>query len=669
MAVLETALLDPAADHELPPVMMSRRKRVVKRLARNPLAVMAIVYLIAVVIVAVFANVIAPYGFADRDPGLLLGSPSRHHLLGTDALGRDTFTRLVFAARVSLRISVSVVAAASVIAIPLGLFSGYKGGRIDYLIMRLAEAGNSFPPLVLAMAVAGILGPGTTNAMYALTVVVVPGLTRVTRGQALAVREETFVEASKAIGTRDWRVMAKRVLPSVASPLIVQGTVMLGGVLLAEAGLSYLGLGTRLPTPSWGNMLREGYDTALFTNPWQVVIPGIAIALTVLAFNTLGDGLRDALGVARSGPKGRSQRRGLTTVFREKAPAEVPAPDTSTLLAVKGLTVEFATERGQVRVLENLSFSINHGEVLGLVGESGSGKSVTALSIMRLLPSPPGLITEGQVLLEGTDLLALPLKSMREVRGRRISMIFQDPMTSLDPAFTVGHHLIEAQRNHADISKSDARKRSVELLDLVQIPAAAERIDSYPHQLSGGMRQRVMIATALASNPSLLIADEPTTALDVTVQAQILDLLRELQRELKMAMLFVTHDLGVIADISDRVAVMYAGQIVEESDAADVFRRPQHPYTEGLLGAMPRLHGDADRLTIIRGMVPMAHAFPNGCRFHPRCEYATDACRGGAVELDTRSGGGRVRCPLSSSLSLIGTAGDALASERVKEKR
>jgi oligopeptide/dipeptide ABC transporter ATP-binding protein len=302
-------------------------------------------------------------------------------------------------------------------------------------------------------------------------------------------------------------------------------------------------------------------------------------------------------------------------------------------------------------VVDDLNLTISHGEVLGLVGESGSGKTVTALSIMRLLPSPPGQIISGRVLLEGRDLLSLRLSEVRQLRGTKISMIFQDPMTSLDPAFTVRHHLIEAQRNHVDISHAEAKKRALELLDLVKIPDARQRLDSYPHQLSGGMRQRVMIATALARNPALLIADEPTTALDVTVQAQILGLLRELQREFQMAILFVTHDLGVIADICDRVAVMYAGQLVEDASVHDLFAHPMHPYTEGLLGAMPRLGGAAKRLTIIPGGVPSASAFPQGCRFHPRCSYAVDACVHDAISL-VPAGSGNVRCVRAGELFL-----------------
>jgi len=276
--------------------------------------------------------------------------------------------------------------------------------------------------------------------------------------------------------------------------------------------------------------------------------------------------------------------------------------------------------------------------------------------VMRLVPSPPGRIVAGSITFEGRDLLGLSFKEMRALRGTGISMIFQDPMTSLDPAFTIGSQIVEAQRLHKKVSKKQARARAVELLELVGVPAPEARLGQFPHQLSGGLRQRVMIAIALANEPRLLIADEPTTALDVTVQAQILELLRRLQRELGMAILFVTHDLGVIADLCDRVVVMYAGQIVEEASVTDLFERPQHPYTEGLLGAMPQVGRLEERLTVIRGQVPLPHEMPAGCRFAKRCDYTVDACSAGPVALVGRPdrGDAQVRCARVDELTLRG---------------
>jgi oligopeptide/dipeptide ABC transporter ATP-binding protein len=294
---------------------------------------------------------------------------------------------------------------------------------------------------------------------------------------------------------------------------------------------------------------------------------------------------------------------------------------------VRGLRTYFASERGEVRAVDGVDLALERGRTLGIVGESGCGKSVTALSIMGLVPQPPGRIAGGEVHFEGEDLLKVPPRRMRDLRGDKLSMIFQEPMTSLNPAFPVGEQIAEAVLRHRKVTKKEAEESAVEMLRKVRIPSPERRAHDYPHQLSGGMRQRVMIAMALACNPRLLIADEPTTALDVTIQAQILELMRLLRAELGTAIILITHDLGVIAELADDVIVMYAGQVVERCAAARLFSEPQHPYTVGLLGSIPRLHLDQERLSAIDGVVPDAAAFPQGCRFHPRCPFAVEKCR------------------------------------------
>jgi peptide/nickel transport system ATP-binding protein len=296
------------------------------------------------------------------------------------------------------------------------------------------------------------------------------------------------------------------------------------------------------------------------------------------------------------------------------------------LLEVKNLRTYFYTDDGVARSVDGISYEVDRGETLGVVGESGCGKSVTALSIMQLIPNPPGKIVGGEILYNGTNLLSLSDDKMRQIRGNDISMIFQEPMTSLNPVFTVGHQIDETIILHQKVSKAEARNRAIEMLRLVGIPAPEQRYHEYPHQLSGGMRQRVMIAMALSCNPSLLIADEPTTALDVTVQAQILELITRLQEELGMAMIMITHDLGVIAEVSDRVAVMYAAKIVEYSTVDEIFYNPKHPYTIGLLKSIPRLGQKIGRLATIEGTVPSPTSFPVGCHFCTRCAYADELC-------------------------------------------
>ncbi len=297
------------------------------------------------------------------------------------------------------------------------------------------------------------------------------------------------------------------------------------------------------------------------------------------------------------------------------------------LLEIQGLKTYFRTRAGDVRAVDGVDLTIREGETVGLVGESGSGKSVTALSVMRLIPTPPGRIAGGQILFDGQDLLTKRESEMRRIRGAEISMIFQEPMTSLNPVFTVGDQIVVTVRYHERLSRRAARDRAAEMLDKVGIPSARQRLDEYPHQMSGGMRQRVMIAIALSCNPRLLLADEPTTALDVTIQAQILELLRGLQEEFGMAVVLITHDLGVVAEFVDRVIVMYAGRVVETAGVFPTFEHPLHPYTEGLLQSIPSLEDERERLSVIRGVVPSPFDMPPGCRFEPRCPYARPPCR------------------------------------------
>jgi len=317
-----------------------------------------------------------------------------------------------------------------------------------------------------------------------------------------------------------------------------------------------------------------------------------------------------------------------------------------TLLEIKNLKTHFFTHEGTVKAVDGVSFKINQGETLGIVGESGSGKSVTALSVMRLIPHPPGKIVGGEIYFEGKDLLKLDDKEIRKMRGKKISMIFQEPMTSLDPVFTIGHEIGEVIQLHQGLNKEEIRKKSIEILRIVGIPDVEKRIDNYPHELSGGMRQRVMIAMALSCNPTLLIADEPTTALDVTIQAQILRLINDLKDKFGASVMLITHDLGVIAEMCDNVAVMYAGNIVEYTDVYTLFNNPLHPYTKGLSKSMPRMNVEAEHLDAIPGMVPNLLDLPSGCPFHPRCDLSFKKCVEEMPELIEIENSHLVRCHL-----------------------
>jgi len=633
---------------------VSHWRRSAGRFAHDPTAVAALTYLGLVVVVAIAAPLVATHEPNYQDLEQRFAGMSADHWLGTDNLGRDTFARLIYGARTSMLITVATAFLATAISVPIGLLSGYWSGKTDVIVMRLTDALLAIPPLVLALAIAGILGPGTNNLIIALVIVIIPGVVRLVRGQTLAVREEGYVDASKAIGTPSVSVIARRVFPHVLSPLLVQVSVVLGTILVVEASLSFLGLGAPPPNASWGAMLQSGFEV-MATDARLMLVPAIAIALTTLAFNAVGDGLRNALkdGVGTRPRQG--DKLGTTTVLSGPLPAagdeaRAATPADEVVLSIRNLSVEFDTHSGPAKVLNDVSIDLFRGEILGLVGESGCGKTVTSMSILRLLPSPPARILTGEVTYGGRDLLRLTTKQLRSVRGRDIAMIFQDPMASLNPAFTVGDQIVEAQRLHKSMSKSAARTRTTELLDLVGIPDAHRRLDDFPHTFSGGMRQRVLIAMALANDPKVLVADEPTTALDVTVQAQIIELIRNLRDEFDMSVVFVTHDLGVVQELCDRVTVMYAGEVVEQATVPELFSAARHPYSRALLDARPRLGDAHDRLPSIPGVVPSALAMPPGCRFQPRCRFATDDCSA-PVPLVERSHRQSVRCVHSDAVA------------------
>ncbi len=642
-----------------PDELPERRPGFWARFLRQRWAIAGLVFLVVMIVAAIFAPFFAPHAPDAQDINAINAGPSTAHWLGTDDLGRDILSRLIWGARISLRAAFEIVALAAVFAIPLGLIAGFFRGAVDTVIMRTMDALFSFPPLILALTVAALLGADINDAAIAIAIVFVPGFVRLLRGEVIAVREESYIESARSLGATSKRLVGRHVLPNVASPIIIQLALALGFALLAEAGLSFLGVGEQPPTPSWGGMLQEGFQF-INSSPWALIFPGLAIMLTVLAFNLVADGLRDSLGRERptgSSPvAGEREQGGRLARLRTTHRADATPPETGTdtaLLVVERLRIEFQSRGTWLPVMEDAHFSVRRGTTLGLVGESGSGKTVSALAVMGLLPAKVSQVS-GSIRFEGRELTDLSPAGLRRLRGNEMAMIFQEPMTSLNPAYTVGNQIAEQVRTHRGLDRAAAMKVAVEMLDRVEIPNAAARAQDYPHAFSGGMRQRVMIAMALSCSPKLLIADEPTTALDVTTQAQIVDLLHSLQSEEDMAMIFVTHDLGVIADVADEVAVMYAGQIAEQATVADLFARPRHPYTEALLDSIPQLTPKGEPLHAIAGMVPRPDRFPTGCRFAPRCAYAFDACTDGPVPLRgavAASSADGAPAPVSSSLA------------------
>ena len=536
------------------------------KLFRRRLVLAGALILAAVALLALFAPWLTPY-----DPMALkildrLQSPRAAHWFGTDELGRDVFSRVIFGARYSLLIGALVVADLEVCGVLLGLAAGFFR-RLDGPVMRLVDAMMSFPDILLAIALVAVLGASMSNVILALAIVYTPRVARVVRASTLVVRELLFIEAARALGISTWRILFIHILQNIASPILVQATFIFAYAVLAEAGLSFLGVGVPPVLPTWGSMIASGQQFA-HQAIWLVVFPA-----------------------SRSSWRRFRCRWSATAFATCSTPScarrcERPRVAAAACCGSVHLHTQFATEAGLVRAVEDVSFTLDAGETLAVVGESGSGKSVTSLSIMGLIADPPGRIAGGEILFRTragpvVDLAELPAQALRKLRGRDIAMIFQEPMTSLNPVFSVGDQIAEAAVAASGHDAHAARRRALEMLELVEIPAARQRLGDYPHQLSGGMRQRVMIAMALACDPKLLIADEPTTALDVTIQAQILALLDKLRRDIGMAVLFITHNLGVVAEIADRVVVMYAGRVVEEADVRALFRAPRHPVHAG----------------------------------------------------------------------------------------
>ncbi|MCC7283934.1 MAG: dipeptide/oligopeptide/nickel ABC transporter permease/ATP-binding protein [Acetobacteraceae bacterium] len=557
-----------------------------------------------------------------------LALPSAAYWLGQDEFGRDVFARLLWGGRVSLAVSFVSTSIACIAGVFLGLVGGYFRGLSELVTVRLVDVVLCFPPLLLALLVVTLLGPGSETLVLVLSILFIPGFARVTFGEVLTARTLDYVEASRALGASASRILLRTILPNVAGPILVQFSLTLAAALLLESGLSFLGLGVVPPAPSWGLMIR-GARAAMEHNKLLLLVPCAALVLLILAINLFCDGLRDVFD-----PRGAALSRGaarraadllLPGLLGRGEPPPVP-PDT--LLSVQDLTVRIATPRGAITAVDGVGFDLAPGETLAVVGESGSGKSMTGLALLGLLPRPAARITAGQVWLQGRDggredLAALDADALRAMRGRELAMIFQEPMTALNPVYRIGTQISEALEAHGIARGRAARSRGIDLLRHVGVADPERRIDAFPHELSGGMRQRAMIALALACNPRVLIADEPTTALDVTVQAQVLDLLAALQDEHRLGLIFITHNLAVVAEIADRVLVMYAGQVVEEAPAAKLFARPLHPYTRALLESIPRA-GQAP--APIPGMVPNPHDLPRGCRFAPRCAFAITAC-------------------------------------------
>ncbi len=509
----------------------------------------------------------------------LLGPMTSGHWLGTDQLGRDVLARLLFGARLSVAVAVVGVGVAAFSGCILGLISGYFRGRADEVLMRLVDVVMAFPYLLLALAIVAVLGPGLRNATFAIAIVNIPFFARTVRGQVLSLQRETFVDAARVGGLSDARILLSEILPAVVPMIGIAASTSIGWMILETAGLSFLGLGAQPPTADLGGMLGQGRHL-LATAPHVSLVPGVFIFIVVALFNVVGDGLRDALDPRHTA----SRRDGGRAAGAKADTSQAPTGGEDVLLRVRGLSVAFGTHQ----VTSDVSFAVAAGERVALVGESGSGKSVTSRAVLNLLDAS-GCIAAGSITFDGLPLVNAPAKTWAAIRGGRIAWIPQDPMTSLHPFRRVEQQLGEALRLHRGLGVESRKPAALLLLREVGIQDPEARLRAYPHQLSGGMRQRVVIAMALAGEPDLLIADEPTTALDVTTQASVLTQLDALCRRRSAALLFISHDLAVVSQICDRVLVMRRGTIVEEGRTTQIIEAPQHAYTKRLLASVPKL--------------------------------------------------------------------------------
>lgn len=635
-------MTDAAVNTKAKSAPKSARPGTVALLLNNSLATGGLIVLAAICLIALATPLLPlPDPDATAPADRLLPVFSAGHLLGTDHLGRDLLSRLLWGTRVSLAVGISATLIAAFFGSLFGLVAGYAGGRTDTVIMRGIDMVMAFPYILLALAIVAVLGPGLLNALYAIALVNIPFFARNIRGITYGLARREFVDAARLAGKSPVQILFIEILPNVLPVIVITMSTTVGWMILETAGLSFLGLGAQPPQADLGSMLGEGRKI-LFTAPHVSIIPGLMIFALVMSINLFGDGVRDVLDPRlRAGSLSRPVSR--TAVARDKTdippPSEAPA-----VLDLKGLRTEFKIGGSVYKAVGGVDLHVKEGECLGVVGESGSGKSVTAMSIMGLVPTPPGKIAGGAAYLEGEDLFAASDGRIRNLRGGSVAYVFQDPLSTLHPLFTVGDQLKEAIRAHQPLSHAQLKEKALELLSLVRIPNPEERLSAYPHELSGGMRQRVCIAMALANDAKLLIADEPTTALDVTVQAQVLTLMNGLRRERNAAILFITHDFGVVSALCDRVAVMYAGRIVETGTTKEILESPQHPYTAKLIECVPVLGEPERRLDAIEGRPPVVNNLPDGCAFADRCPRVRPDCRSGELELKLSRPERGVRC-------------------------
>ena len=598
----------------------------------------SLVVLILIVMIAVFANILAPHNpleiFTARQ------APDAQFLFGTDDKGRDVLSRMMYGARYSLIIGLGATAFALVCGSIIGAVAAVARKWVSEVIMRILDVIMSFPGIALAATFVLVFGNSVPSLIFAIGFLYIPQIARIVRANVVSEYNQDYVRAVVVSGARAPWILVKHVIRNCIAPVMVFTIVLVADAIVFEASLSFISAGIPEPTPTWGNILSDARGGVLAGRWWQALFPGLAIMITVLCLNILSEGITDAMAAAPKAPVKaddaavRANREADKLVadptlayaaqaeMLEQRLSELQAiektrtdrfearTDVPPILEVKDLCIKFP-RHGDVNVVDHVSFVVRPRQTMGLVGESGCGKSITSLTIMGLLD--PKAKVSGEILYDGQNLLNMDQKQMNALRGREIAMIYQDALSSLNPSM-----LIKAQMKQ--LTKRGGTRTAEELLELVGLDPK-RTLDSYPHELSGGQRQRVLIAMALTRDPKLVVADEPTTALDVTVQKQVIDLLNKLQKELGFAMVFVSHDLALVAEVANSITVMYAGQVVEQGPVSDILCHPVHEYTRGLLGSVLSIEAGGTRLHQVPGSVPSPKDFPEGDRFTPRSSH------------------------------------------------
>ena len=585
---------------------------------------MSVAWISTLVFLAIFIGVLPlrdpnALGIRTREVAKFEG-PGWNAWFGGDGQGRDQFSRVVAGARPALILGVTVTVIGGLLGSALGVIAGYLRGKVDTVTTIAIDIALAFPALVLLIAVRATFGNSMTVFIILFIATSIPGYARIVRGAALALSEREFVDAAVAMGATKRRVLLRELAPNIALPVLSFAFIGFALVIVAEGGLAFIGLS--LDQTTWGKLIAEGTGD-IQHHPYVSLIPATVMFLTILAFNLVGDGLRQIY-----------TPREVATQRRLVAEGEHRPSSDGAILQIENLHTHLHTPNGDVRAADGVTFSVAPGEAIGVVGESGSGKTMILRSIVGAF-ALADVTRSGTVAVDGVDMLRSDPALIRRTLGTRIGMVSQNPLTALNPVRRIETQIVEPMLAHTDLSRTQARARALDLMKSVGIPAPERRLREYPHQLSGGMRQRVTIAIALANQPDLLLADEPTTALDVTVQDQILRLLSGLQRSRNMAMVLVTHDLAVVKGFTDRVAIVYAGEVVELGPTSQIFSSPRHQYTVALMLSMPNLDLPShSELATIEGVPPSLIVPPTGCRFAPRCPAAQEICHREAPALD-----------------------------------